>query len=108
MAAQREDRPEVPQSAVQWAAALPWARAGVPLCADQWAVLPPPAQAGVPLCADRWAGVLRSDRQATLPYVGLRAMSRLVIRTFIAGHIRTFMVAPIPIMATAPRRQVLP
>src|SRR5438874_10976827 len=42
-----------------------------------------------------------------LPCAGLRAMSRPVAQTFIAGgHIRTFMAAPI--MATAPPRQVLP
>ena len=68
-----EDRPEVPQYAVRWAAPPPWVRpevlqyAGrgelVPLwvrpevrqCADRWVVAPPWVQAGVRQCADRWA-----------------------------------------------------
>ena len=84
---------EVPQYADREVPELQWVRAEVPQYADRWAVVPP------------------SGRPAMSPCVGLRATSQLVVpghtRTFIAGHILTFTVAPIPIMEPVLSRQVL-
>ena len=86
-----------------WVVVLLRARAGVLPCGDPWVVVQLSAQAGVPQYADQWAAALRPAQEATLPSVGLRAMSQLVV----AAHTQTFMAVPILITAGVLSRQVL-
>jgi hypothetical protein len=109
--AQHADRPAEPLCVGRWAVVPLWVRAEVLPYADGWAVAPLWVRPEVPQSAGRWVVALPWGRPAMLPCVGLRATSRSVvlghIRTYIAGRIPTFTVAPIPIMEPVLSRQVL-